>query len=195
LIPAKVSYIANHQLVGNLRFFIHSVFTMIARYFFLAILVMFKVASAFVPYSRGNAFTTTRLQMTPEKRRRMAEFLNLEPIIDTELRRERKERDSRTKAQFASYGDELWDHRAAIERLTAELMNAMGNGDKEDFIRGELRRLEQRDPGIVYKVELEAMIEAEEEGRMEDAQKHKEAAMAARSCLPQFNLEGLWVGK
>lgn len=158
-------------------------------------IIMFKVTSAFVPYSRGNAFTTARLHMTPEKRRRMAEFLNLEPIIDTELRRERKERDSRTQDQFASYGDELWDHRAAIERLTAKLMNAMGNGDTEDFIRDELRRLEQRDPGIVYKVKLEAMIEAEEEGRMEDAQKHKEAAMAARSCLPQFNLEGLWVGK
>lgn len=168
---------------------------MIARHFLLAILVVFKVASAFAPHSRGNAFSTTRLHMTPEKRRRMAEFLNLEPLTDTELRRERKERDSRTQAQFASYGDELWDHRAAIDRLTADLMDAMDSGDKEDFIRDELRRLEQRDPGIVYKVELEAVIEAEEEGRMEDAQKHKEAAMAARSCLPLFNLEGLWVGK
>jgi hypothetical protein len=168
---------------------------MIAIHFFLAIFVAFKVASAFVPHSRGNAFTTTRLHMTPEKRRRMAEFLNLEPIKDTELRRARRERDSRTQAQFASYGDDLWDTRAAIERLTAELMDAKGNGDKEDFIRNELRRLEQRDPAVVYKAEFEAMIEAEEEGRMEDAQKHNEAAMAARSCLPQFNLEGLWVGK
>ena len=168
---------------------------MIAKYFLLATFVAVKVASAFVPRSGGNAFATMQLHMTPEKRRRMAEFLNLEPIKDTEQRRARKERDSRTKAQFASYGDELWDNRAAIERLTVELMDAKGNGDQQDFIRDELRRLEQRDPAIVYKVESGAMIEAEEEGRRVDAQKHKEAAMAARSCLPQFNLEGLWVGK
>ena len=55
--------------------------------------------------------------------------------------------------------------------------------------------LEKRDPELVYRVELEEMKQAEKDGRMEDVEKHREAAAAARSCLPQFNLEGLWVGK
>jgi hypothetical protein len=80
-----------------------------------------------------------------------------------------------------------------MERLSGELLNSKGTPERA--IRDSLYELEQKDPEIVYKVELDYMTEAEQDGRLEDAERHRETAMAARSCLPQFNLEGLWVGK
>jgi hypothetical protein len=44
-------------------------------------------------------------------------------------------------------------------------------------------------------LELADLKDAVSAGREEDAKIHAERAQAARSCLPQFNLEGLWVGK
>ena len=50
-------------------------------------------------------------------------------------------------------------------------------------------------PELVYELELAALSEAESEGKVSKAQAHREEATAARSVLPHFNLEGLWVGK
>jgi len=137
--------------------------------------------------------------MTPpegEKTARHVEFLNLEPLTDTEMRKERKQRDMLLEQQFASHGDDLWDLRTDMEKLSSELIDSMTKGSNPDVsLRDSLYKLEKRDPEIVYKIEMEDMMEAERDGRMEDAEKHGQAAMAARSCLPQFNLEGLWVGK
>lgn len=131
-----------------------------------------------------------------EKHRRMTEFLNLDPIPETNLRKQRKERDSQTKSKFAAFGDQLWDLRTAMSTLGEELMHAISVGkDEAGYIRDQLRECENRDPELVYRVQLEEAMAAEVEGRMEHAKKHKDAALAARSCLPQFNLEGLWVGK
>jgi hypothetical protein len=55
--------------------------------------------------------------------------------------------------------------------------------------------VEQTDPELVYMLELADLKDALQEGRTEDAAKHERQATAARSCLPQFNLDGLWVGK
>ena len=50
-------------------------------------------------------------------------------------------------------------------------------------------------PELVYELELAALSEAESKGKASKAQAHREEASAARSVLPHFNLEGLWVGK
>lgn len=50
-------------------------------------------------------------------------------------------------------------------------------------------------PELVYELELAALSEAESKGKVSKAQAHREEATAARSVLPHFNLEGLWVGK
>jgi hypothetical protein len=145
-----------------------------------------------------------------DKHRRMAEFLNLEPLPESEERKRRKETELQAREKFASYGDDLWELREMMSEWSEQLMDAMrydekknkkNNNDDDDVgihhyqIRKHLREAEQRDPELQYKVQLEEMIKAEQEGRMIDAQKHKEQALHARSCLPQFNLEGLWVGK
>lgn len=132
-----------------------------------------------------------------EKRRRLAEFLNLEPLPESDVRKERLEREKANKIKFANYGNDLWQLRSNIEDLSLELVDSITNGDTtgETGIRNELRKVEKRDPELVYRMQLEAMNEAISEGLSEDVEIHKEKAINARSCLPQFNLEGLWVGK
>ena len=70
-----------------------------------------------------------------------------------------------------------------------------GDREKEEEIRAELRQVEGQDPDLVYRVELVKLQKARREGRDEDAMRHSIIASAARSILPQYNLEGLWVGK
>ena len=81
--------------------------------------------------------------------------------------------------------------------LTFKLINAFKDGkrDVQHKLRKELRELESRDPELIYKMEMEKLLEAKRDRRMADAELHSSKAIAARDCLPQLNLEGLWVGK
>ncbi len=132
-----------------------------------------------------------------EKQRRQVEFLNLEPLPQTDARRARLEQDVENRAQFAKYGDELWNLRDSIQELSSRLMGAMHNGDtrQEQRIRDKLFRTKQRDPELVYRLALQASDVAQRNGQTNEAELHMSRATAARCCLPQFNLEGLWVGK
>lgn len=153
------------------------------------------------------AFTRTSLHLLPfdksssspdgERERRTMEFLNLGPYAESEARKARMERDNEAKEQFAKYGDELWTLRKKIQKLGENLKAVMHGGSAEEGerLRYELRRAEQRDPELIYELELLEMELAYREG---DSEKVKEAgfrAMSARNRLPQYNLEGLWVGK
>lgn len=84
-----------------------------------------------------------------------------------------------------------------MDQLSSKLVKAIHEGQEgiEEITREKLRYHEQRDPELVYMLELADMQDAQQEGRMKDAAKHREKALAARSCLPHFNLEGLWIGK
>ena len=142
----------------------------------------------------------SQLNMEPpegEKRRRFAEFANLEPLEESDLRKERLEREEQNRQRFAEFGNELWDLRSGVQELSGELIESINCGDdeEEESIRNALIDAEARDPELTYKLELEAMVEAEDDGRHNDYFQHREDAINARSCLPHFNLEGLWVGK
>lgn len=132
-----------------------------------------------------------------DKERRVAEFVNLEPVAETETRRARLERDRETKDQFAKYGDELWNLRKKMKKMADKLVGALNGSSREneELIRAELREAESRDPELVYGMELLEMELARREGGTEQAEKSKQRAMSARGCLPHYNLEGLWVGK
>ena len=122
--------------------------------------------------------------------------MDIEPLPEfSEKRRERIERDLEIKAQFAEFGDDLWELRSKMDQLSAKLVEAIQKGSEttEEKAREKLRDYEQRDPELVYMLELADLEEATADGRHQDAAKHKEKAMAARSCLPHFNLDGLWV--
>lgn len=129
--------------------------------------------------------------------RRVVEFLNLEPLAESETRRMRLEQDHENRAKFVEFGDALWDLRSKMDKLSEKLLDAINEGEDldEERMRRKLRAAEQRDPELVYMLELSEMEEAQKEGRTEDASIHRKRADAARAVLPQFNLDGLWVGK
>jgi hypothetical protein len=132
-----------------------------------------------------------------ENQRRLAEFQDLEPLEESAARRARMERDLMNREQFVQHGNDLWLLRKLMQNLSSKLVVAI-NGDsreKENDIREKLLEIEKRDPDLMYDVELEQMQLAKHEGRTSDAELHSMKAIAARSCMPHFNLEGLWVGK
>ena len=66
---------------------------------------------------------------------------------------------------------------------------------KVQELERSIMKTQQVDAEFVYTVSLERKELAEQDGNMFDAQRFHELAMEARSALPQFDLEGLWVGK
>jgi len=130
---------------------------------------------------------------------RESEFSSLEPQREgnNSVRKNRQEREKFDQRRFAGYGNDLWGLRSTIDDLTRKLVDSMATGragDVED-VKDELRKAERRDPFLVYGMELEATEKALEEGRIKEASLHRQEAMRARSCLPQFNFDGLWIGK
>jgi hypothetical protein len=128
---------------------------------------------------------------------RRTEFSGLEPIEESSKRQERIFHEQEIHRQFVKYGDDLWTLRNVMNKLSKKLVNAITGGlrEHEEEIREQLREIEKQDPEVVYRMELEKLRKAKSKGRISDAENHGKKAMAARSCLPAYNLEGLWVGK
>lgn len=160
------------------------------------------VVSAFAPSSlpRSSSFQPLNLFADREENevRRKLEFKNLGEVEETEARRQRLERENESLERFEKFGDSLWDLRSEMERLSHELVSAIrkGEGHIEEKAREILLDYESRDPELVYALAVAELEEAEKTGRgLEELEELKAKTEAARSCLPQFNLEGLWVGK
>jgi len=109
-------------------------------------------------------------------------------------------------------GDELHKLRRQVLGLREQLEEARriesdGDGDVDVDVdagsrKKRVREIERAiinaqgmDAEFVYQVSLERMESARDSGLHEEAERFKREAMAARSVLPQFNLDGLWVGK
>jgi len=126
---------------------------------------------------------------------RESEFSSLEPREDNNIRKNRQEREKLDQGRFAGYGNDLWGLRSKIDDLNLKLIDSMTSGANVEDLKSSLQQAESRDPYLVYGLELEATEKALQEGRIEEAFLHRQEAMSARSCLPQFNFEGLWIGK
>jgi hypothetical protein len=105
-------------------------------------------------------------------------------------------RRERVQEQTFVTGDELHRLRHEVLAMRLELQEAR----RSSFMERQVKELErsilkaqQVDAEFVYMVALERMEAAEQE--VEQLQLLEAQAMEARSALPQFNLEGLWVGK
>lgn len=71
-----------------------------------------------------------------------------------------------------------------------------GRGDAGvKAIETMLRRKQAKDPEHVYRVTTAAARVARRMGRVEEAERYQMESLRAKKMLPQFNLEGLWVGK
>lgn len=115
---------------------------------------------------------------------------------------ERKARQKEIRKQFAE-GEELKRLRADLESLRENLQwaTAMADSDRVFDLEKAIRNGEQRDPDIVYTKALKIIAETQtakdlsEHDRDIIVERFQDRAQAARSYLPRFQLEGLWVGK
>jgi hypothetical protein len=128
-------------------------------------------------------------------RRAEFEISDDKPTPGSSLRKMRMEQERKNKDTFTAYGNDLWDLRSQLDDLSKQLMEVAASGGDTKSIREEMHRLEQKDANAVYALELDRMDRAADEGRLADAQDHRDKAMNARSHCVQFNFEGLWIGK
>lgn len=115
---------------------------------------------------------------------------------------------SSSSTKFVS-GDDLHRLRHRVLALRLELQEARRNVDGESSssspsdksirkvqtLERAIMKTQQVDAEFVYTVSLERIELAEQDGDVFNAQRYHKLAMEARAALPQFNLEGLWVGK
>jgi hypothetical protein len=94
-------------------------------------------------------------------------------------------------------GDDLYHLREQAMSLRDDIKQAKMRGATQRVheLEHAILKIQQMDAEFVYVVSLERMNRAEAEGRTEEAELYRQGAMEARSALPQFNLDGLWVGK
>mmetsp|Transcript_21884 Transcript_21884/g.54094 ORF Transcript_21884/g.54094 Transcript_21884/m.54094 type:complete len:339 (+) Transcript_21884:126-1142(+) len=107
-----------------------------------------------------------------------------------------KVNDAEKKGKFVN-GDELHKLRHHVMAMRLELQEARRTGS-ELLVRAleqSIRNAQQSDAEWIWAVETERQVKAEEKGRFHEAEKHRKLATEARNALPQFGLEGLWVGK
>jgi len=122
-----------------------------------------------------------------------ANFLPLESHPPSPQRLSRMENEAKAKSRFL-HGDELIELRKYITNLKLDLQYAT---DKRDTGRihdlsKALHESRNMDAEYVYANSLEMAEAAESE---EEKMEWKNEAQEARECLPQYNLQGLWVGK
>lgn len=114
----------------------------------------------------------------------------------SETRRLRLEREARIKQKYVT-GDDLYHLRQHALSLREDLLQArrLGATFRIHEIEQAILKVQQVDAEFLYAVNLERSLAAKAEGRTEDAERFHQLAMDARSALPQYNLDGLWVGK
>jgi hypothetical protein len=116
------------------------------------------------------------------------------------MRVSRLEREEAIRSRFVT-GDELRSLHDDLKALKDNLSwsEAAGDVHRVGELRETIRLSEEKDPELVYARAISAMNKA---AKIEDLDKrkfvidqHRSEANLARSCIPRFNLEGLWVGK
>ena len=99
-------------------------------------------------------------------------------------------------SRFA-HGDELIQLRKDVESMRVDLLDARSTGDvaRMNSLKVEITKAGAKDAEFIYELAMQRMQLAEREGLAQETERYRQEALAARSVLPQFNLEGLWVGK
>mmetsp|Transcript_20683 Transcript_20683/g.30451 ORF Transcript_20683/g.30451 Transcript_20683/m.30451 type:complete len:393 (+) Transcript_20683:72-1250(+) len=115
---------------------------------------------------------------------------------ESSARQERKKREAHTKERFV-YGNDLLDLRNRLKELKDDLLRAERDGDNKlaEVLRASIHKSQKKDAEYMLGYLLELSEMAHTMGRVEEAKKHEQEAEEVKKCLPQFNLEGLWVGK
>jgi hypothetical protein len=113
------------------------------------------------------------------------------------------ELESRLRAIYTPVNSNTyWELQDEILQLESDLSVAKSHtsryhGESEGIkaIQTMLRRAQAKDAQHVYGVTARAARVAERMGRYQEAERYRVESGRARRMLPQFQLEGLWVGK
>lgn len=94
-------------------------------------------------------------------------------------------------------GDDLVELRKRVEKMKLHLVKARTQGDtsKIEELTNNISEEQARDPDYIYDTCLDKALIAEEAGQDDKATLYRHRALEARKNMPQYNLEGLWVGK
>jgi len=122
------------------------------------------------------------------------EMLPLPPQPVSSTRKNRIEREKEMSSRFL-HGDALLELREHIHELELDLSIVREKGVESHNIQQALYEAKGMDAEHVYVRCTRDAAEAEKLGDVYEAEKLLKEAMEAKSVLPQFNLEGLWVGK
>jgi hypothetical protein len=108
----------------------------------------------------------------------------------------RVQQESSSASKFVT-GDDLHRLRHQVLAMRLELQEARRSADLDRVrdLEKAIMKTQQVDAEFVYTVSLERQELAQQAGDMLVSQRFHEKAMEARAALPQFQLEGLWVGK
>ena len=120
-------------------------------------------------------------------------FLPLDPHSSSPQRVSRIEQEEKIKSKFL-HGDELIELRKYMNNLKLDLQLAREENDMNRLkdLSQALHESQNLDAEFVYANCMEMANAASSE---EEAMEWKKEADEAKECLPQFNLQGLWVGK
>lgn len=119
----------------------------------------------------------------------------------SKARMERLDRESHNSKRFAT-GDELKNLRADLETLrhNLEWAKALKDDVRIQSLEKAIINGQNRDPSFMYKKALKLIThtrklkDVPQEEKDALIEKWTNVAAAARELLPEFNLEGLWVG-
>jgi len=114
----------------------------------------------------------------------------------SEVRRRRLRDEEEQSSRFVT-GDDLHELRQQVLGLRQELEYArkLKARDRVEQLERAILKAQQVDAEFIYEVSLERMDVAQSRGKFQEAERFRREAAKARSALPQFNLDGLWVGK
>ena len=128
---------------------------------------------------------------------------NDDEVEPNRKRKTRLTRDSSKSSKRFATGEELKNLRLDLESLRHNLQwaEALNDQVRIESLQKAIRNGENRDPDFMYKKSLRLINQAKKmkEASIEEKEalieKWATVAATARECLPQFNLNGLWVGK
>uniref|UniRef100_A0A7S2L187 Uncharacterized protein n=1 Tax=Leptocylindrus danicus TaxID=163516 RepID=A0A7S2L187_9STRA len=125
------------------------------------------------------------------------EFNMSSDLLESDIRKERKERETANNARFAT-GQDLVDLREDVANLKESLRYAKICKDdaKISALSDAIVKSEWRDPDLVYARSMEQYNKVTlKGGKSEEAAKIMEYAKDARENVNQLNLHGLWLGE
>lgn len=155
-----------------------------------------------VPRTSSSTLTTTASSVVRLQASSASNNNNGGSLDEDEIANERKARQEEISKRFEK-GDALKRLRSDLDSLRENLQWAEATDDTTRIadLSNAIRNGEERDPEVIYAkslrliAETKAALDISNDDKQVLIERFQDRAQAARSHLPRFQLEGLWIGK